>query len=69
VPPPGPSPGQPAPPSLAGTPLLIVPVRVDLWDIEWFGEAPVPVEGRPAAPSLWTPRPVVWPLPPLVERD
>jgi hypothetical protein len=69
APPQLPGPDQPAPPPLVPAPLLVVPVRVDLWDIEWLGEAPVTVQGRPPAPSLWSPWPVVWPLPPLLEAE
>jgi hypothetical protein len=68
-PPPVPGPELPPLPPPGGTPLLTVPVRVDLWDLEWFGEAPVPIEGRPAAPPGWAPWPVAWPLQPLAELE
>ncbi|WP_170985065.1 filamentous hemagglutinin N-terminal domain-containing protein [Roseomonas sp. AR75] len=69
-PPPPPIAGpDPSPPTLAGPPILLVPVRVDLWDVVWTGEAPVPIEGRPPAPSLWAPWPVAWPLRPIAEVE
>jgi filamentous hemagglutinin family protein len=72
-PPPDPGPGglpplRPLPP-LGAAPLLTVPVRVDLWDLEWFGEAPVTVEGRSADAPGWAPWPVTWPLPPLLRDE